>query len=74
MTRGPNGLELVRWVRHQRFLRELIIMVCSADWKEPELNQAYTLGADCCVSKASDFADVIYRLQRVQRYWFTQQA
>src|SRR5437867_8670656 len=61
--------ELLRWVRRQQSLRELIAIVCDGECNEEEIKRAYALGADACARKGSDFAEAIRLLKRVEDYW-----
>jgi CheY-like chemotaxis protein len=66
-----SGLEFLKWVRQQPHLREVILMVCSENCSDQRVKEAYAQGADCCVKKSADFAEVIQMLRRVENYWFS---
>ena len=67
----PNCMHVVHWARRQFALRELMIMVCTANCSDEMVKEAYAKGADRCVTKTGDFSDVMQILQRVECYWYS---
>jgi CheY-like chemotaxis protein len=65
-----RSFDLLKWLRAQPALREVIMVACSEDCSDDKVKRAYALGVDCCVKKAKDLAEVIQVLQRVESYWF----
>ena len=67
---GGLGVDLLRYVRTQPALREVIMVACAEDCSDENVKRAYSLGADCCVRKSNGFAEVLQLLRKVEAYWF----
>lgn len=64
-----NGFEVLKWVREQEKLKGLLVVVLTSSTREPDINQAYDLGANSFLSKPAHFDDLVQLLKRLQGYW-----
>ena len=64
-----DGFEVLKWVRAQPTLRNLLILVltCSEDIRD--VNRAYELGANSFLVKPHDFADTRELGKDILNYW-----
>ena len=64
-----NGFEVLRWVRQQSELRQLIVIVFSSSGELADINQAYELGANSYLVKPTDFEALINLVKTIEVYW-----
>jgi CheY-like chemotaxis protein len=66
---GVSGLEVLKWIREQRSLSGIrVIMLTSSDAVR-DVNEAYRLGANSFLMKPNDFDDLVKLTQAIQGYW-----
>jgi len=66
---GMTGLQLLQWMRTERQLRRIPVVVLTLDESPSSINAAYDLGANSYLVKPGDPADVALLVQSIQRYW-----
>ena len=64
-----NGFEVLKWVRQQPELRQLIVIVFSSSGELTDINQAYELGANSYLVKPGDFEALINLVKTIEAYW-----
>jgi hypothetical protein len=62
--------QVVKEIRSERRLRELLIIACHPNWELIEQRLAYNCGVDCCVDKKDDFSELLRQLHRAEDFWF----
>jgi CheY-like chemotaxis protein len=66
---GMSGLELLRWLRTQRDIRRIPVVVLTTDDHPQTVNSAYDAGANSYLVKPGDRSHVIAMVKQVQQYW-----
>jgi len=66
---GVDGFEVLRWVRSQKHLGGILIVVLSISNHIPDVNQAYQLGANSFLIKPDDFHNVTNLSMLLRDYW-----
>jgi CheY-like chemotaxis protein len=64
-----NGFDVLKWVRKQRGLRRLPILVLTSSDLDTDVGRAYDLGANSYLVKPSDLDDLGELARDVERYW-----
>jgi len=64
-----NGFEVIAWVRAQPGLKRLPIVVLSSSKEDPDINQAYELGANTYLVKPVKFDGLVEMMRALNRYW-----
>jgi len=64
-----DGFEVLRWIREQPHLNELLVVVLTASDRIRDVNQAYRLGAYSFLVKSEDFKDAVLFSQAISDYW-----
>src|SRR5690348_10541745 len=68
---GMGGLELLRWLRQQRDLRRIPVVVLTTDDDPQTINSAYDAGANSFLVKPGDRNRIVAMVKQVQQYWLT---
>lgn len=66
-----NGFEVIEWVRNQPGLRRLPLVVFTSSKEQPDLRQAYDLGANTYLVKPVKFEDLVELVRAINSYWLT---
>ncbi len=64
-----DGFEVLRWIRTQPDLKDLLVIVLTASDKIRDVNQAYRLGAYSFLVKSEDFRDAVAFAKAISEYW-----
>jgi CheY-like chemotaxis protein len=64
-----DGYEVLKWIREQKELRELPVVVLTGFANAEAVRRAYELGADSVVKKHTDFAATVEMSKALGRYW-----
>ncbi|HLH03417.1 MAG TPA: response regulator [Bryobacteraceae bacterium] len=64
-----DSREVLRRVREQQRLRDTAVVVLSSSEVEDLMREAYSLGADCYLSKPSDLDEFLRTIRRAAEYW-----
>jgi CheY-like chemotaxis protein len=64
-----NGFDVLRWVRAQKGLNRIVVVVLTSSGEAQDINQAYDLGANSYVMKPSDFGQLQRFVETIQSYW-----
>jgi CheY-like chemotaxis protein len=64
-----NGFDVLRWLREQDHLKEMLVVVLTSSTREPDINLAYELGADSYLTKLAGFDELVQLLNRLKGYW-----
>src|SRR6201993_78205 len=66
---GMTGLQLLQWMRTNREVRRIPVVVLTSDEAARTINAAYDLGANSYLVKPGDPEQVARLVETVQRYW-----
>jgi CheY-like chemotaxis protein len=64
-----DGFAVLSWIRQQQGFRDLPVVVLSASSEIPIINQAYRLGANSFLVKATDFEKAVEQSRLFLSYW-----
>src|SRR4051794_5990005 len=64
-----SGFEFLEWLRENRMLKDLPVIVLTSSTFSPDVNRAYRLGANSVVAKATDFTQLYTILKGVVGFW-----
>jgi CheY-like chemotaxis protein len=64
-----DGFEVLRWIREQPHLNDLLVVVLTASDRIRDVNQAYRLGAYSFLVKSDDFQDAVAFAKSISEYW-----
>ena len=64
-----NGFDVLRWVRSQKGLNRIVVVVLTSSGEAQDIHQAYDLGANSYVMKPSDFGRLQRFVETLQSYW-----
>ena len=64
-----DGFDVLEWVRSQRSLRRLLVVVFSSSEEIGDINRAYDLGANSYLVKPADFDELLKLAEDLGRYW-----
>ena len=64
-----SGLEVLEWVRQQRGLRRLPVVVLTSSQESSDINRAYDLGANSYLVKPVEFAPLLEMMKTFAPYW-----
>jgi CheY-like chemotaxis protein len=64
-----NGFEVLEWIRKQRGLSSLRVVVLTTSDEIRDINRAYALGANSFLVKPVDFRDFVQLSQAIKGYW-----
>ena len=66
-----SGMEVLREIKRDERIRRIpVVVICSSN-NESDLRLAYDVGANSCVIKPSDFADLAGVIRSAGHYWMT---
>jgi CheY-like chemotaxis protein len=66
---GMAGLELLRWLRQQRELRRIPVVVLTGDEDLNTINAAYDAGANSYLAKPGERKRISDLVEKIQQYW-----
>jgi len=66
---GTDGFEVLRWIRANRELETLRILVLTSSDRIWDVNQAYRLGANSFMVKPIEFQDLVMLSKSLHDYW-----
>lgn len=66
---GMTGLQLLQWMRTDRQLRRIPVVVLTQDENPTTISAAYDLGANSYLVKPGDPAEIARLVETIQRYW-----
>lgn len=64
-----SGLEVLQWVRAQKSLRRLPVVVLTSSNQTQDVNRAYDLGANSYLVKPVEFDDLKQMIGKIHIYW-----
>src|SRR5947207_1565746 len=64
-----DGFELLKWIRGQRHLTGLLVVILTASNQIRDVNEAYKLGANSYMIKPDDFYDPGQMAKMLKDYW-----
>lgn len=64
-----SGLEVLAWLRQQKHLRRLVVVVFSSSSQPEDLLRAYELGANSFIQKPSDMEHTLEIAQLLKGWW-----
>jgi len=66
---GMSGLELLRWIRLQRELRRIPVLVMTSETDDNFIQSAYDAGANSYLLKKFDEAEIDRAVNLITGYW-----
>ena len=63
------GLDVLKWIREQPELKSVIVLVFTSSRLSPDINQAYSLGANSYLVKPSEPEGLTEMLRLIKQYW-----
>jgi len=66
---GTDGFEVLQWVRADRDLKRLLVIVLTSSNLQSDVDRAYDLGANSYLVKPLEFQDMVNMIQRFEVYW-----
>ena len=66
---GIGGWELVRWIRGQRALKGVSVVVFSGSDDPGDARRAVEFGADAFERKPNDFDDFVLVVRKIGQFW-----
>ena len=66
---GRNGFEVLEWVKQDRLLRRIPIVIVSSSRNPEDINRAYESGANAYMVKPMDFHKVEELFHSITHYW-----
>jgi CheY-like chemotaxis protein len=66
---GMMGLQLLQWLRTQKEIRRIPVVVLTMDGTAASVNAAYDLGANSYLVKPGDSGEIAKIAESIQRYW-----
>ena len=64
-----NGFDVLEWVRRQKSMRRLLVVVFSSSEEIEDINRAYDLGANSYMVKPTDFDELLKLAEELGKYW-----
>ena len=64
-----NGLDLLRWLRSQKDLAGIVVIIFTASAHPDDILRAAELGANAFVQKPSGFGELTQFLQLIKSFW-----
>ena len=66
---GVDGFEVLDWIRSQKSLRRLLVVVLTSSNLQADVDRAYELGANSYLVKPVEFGEMVSMVQRFEVYW-----
>jgi len=64
-----DGFQVLRWLRSQKTLQHLPVIVLSGSSFSPDIKRAYAAGANSFLTKPSGLAELIGAMKGLTEYW-----
>ena len=68
---GMNGLELLRWIRLQRPLRRIPVLILTSEKDDKFMEAAYDAGANSYLLKSFDHGEIDRVVNLITEYWLS---
>ena len=68
---GMSGLELLRWIRQQRHLRRIPVLVLTSETDDALMGSAYDAGANSYLRKSFDAVEIDRVVKLIVNYWLS---
>lgn len=66
---GTDGFEVLQWVRSDRDLKRMLVIVLTSSNLQSDVDRAYELGANSYLVKPVEFQEMVNMIQRFEAYW-----
>lgn len=66
---GMTGLQLLQWLRTQKEIRRIPVVVLTMERDSNTVNAAYDLGANSYLVKPGEPGEIVRIVEAIQRYW-----
>jgi CheY-like chemotaxis protein len=63
-----SGFEVLKWIREQKELENLVVVVMSGSKNDLDIKRAYALGATSYLVKPSKFEDLVKMMESLKEY------
>jgi CheY-like chemotaxis protein len=65
---GPNGFEVLKWIRSQDSFESLVVVVMSGSRDDADIQRSYELGANSYLIKPTKFEDLVKMMESLKDY------
>jgi CheY-like chemotaxis protein len=65
---GMDGIDLIRWVKNQSGLEDMLVVALSGSVLDDDMARAYEAGANVFLTKPAHFLDQVKMFQRLVRW------
>jgi CheY-like chemotaxis protein len=65
---GPNGFEVLKWIRSHDAFENLVVVVMSGSRDDADIQRAYELGANSYLIKPTKFEDLVKMMESLKDY------
>jgi len=62
---GMDGIDLIRWVKNQSGLRDILVVALSGSTLDDDMARAYEAGANVFLTKPAQFIDQVKMFRRL---------
>ena len=66
---GTDGFEVLQWVRSDRDLKRMLVIVLTSSNLQSDVDRAYELGANSYLVKPVEFQEMVNMIKRFEAYW-----
>ena len=66
-----NGFEVLAWMRNEKKLRRIPVIVLSSSNRPSDVKRAYDLGANSFLVKPVAFEALVNLVKGIQEYWLS---
>jgi CheY-like chemotaxis protein len=70
---GPNTVDVLKWIRNQPGLLNLLIVVLTGSQNPAQKRLAFEAGANWHIVKSPEFDDLAELVARVERFWMAKE-
>lgn len=64
-----SGHEVLKWVRAQKVLKRIPVIILTSSMEPEDINKAYDLGANSCLYKPVTFEPLADAMKALETYW-----
>ena len=66
-----NGREVLTEVKASPGLKQIPVLVMTSSRAEEDINEAYSLNANCYITKPGDLLEYVHMVRAIEDFWFT---
>jgi CheY-like chemotaxis protein len=65
-----NGREVLAEVKSSPTLKRIPVLVMTSSRSDEDISEAYSLNANCYITKPGDFQDYVHVVKAIEDFWF----